>query len=335
MRGRTIAWMITVLVWLAAGTVAVVSAQEPSPTPVPGPSPSSLPSPSPLPTGSPRSPASIEVDGYQCTIVGDDGDDVLVGTNRRDVICGLGGDDVLTGRGGRDVLLGGTGHDELRGDGAGDVLKGGPGHDVLDGGAGVDLLFGAGGDDELFGGDREDFLDGGTGTDLVHGGPGPDLCKRGTLTSCYGGTINDARNRTGFDVRQVRTNPGSGRLRFTVVMRSRWNIRGKWDRGYVVLPLDVRGSRAPDLFALVRSTGGALRGDLFRVGRNQDRRLVKMGAQKQGRRVIFTVPRGKVRTLSTRHYIRWSVETLYLPRCATVCFDKVPGGTTMLVEPVP
>ncbi|MBN2113892.1 MAG: hypothetical protein JW785_07185, partial [Acidimicrobiia bacterium] len=113
--------------------------------------------------------------GRPATIVGSEGDDVLVGTAGPDVIVGLGGDDVLTGGGGRDVLCGGDGDDLLRGGPGRDVLVGGEGADRLTGGPGIDLLLGGSGDDRLSGGRDADELRGGPGSDRLSGGGGADV----------------------------------------------------------------------------------------------------------------------------------------------------------------
>lgn len=93
--------------------------------------------------------------GFEPTIIGTSGDDVLSGTNGRDVIMGLGGDDVISGRNGDDVLCGGAGDDEL---------WGGNGNDLLLGGFGADSLFGGNGDDQLKGGPGTDELEQGKGS---------------------------------------------------------------------------------------------------------------------------------------------------------------------------
>ncbi len=83
-----------------------------------------------------------------CTIVGDQGGEVLRGTRGDDVICGRGGKDVLKGRGGNDILKGGSGGDTLRGGRGRDTLKGGRGNDDLFGGRGRDTCRGGPGRDE-------------------------------------------------------------------------------------------------------------------------------------------------------------------------------------------
>ncbi len=146
--------------------------------------------------------------GAAATIVGTDGDDVLLGTAGDDVIVGLGGDDVLRGRGGDDTLCGGPGDDLLAGGAGGDVIAGGAGVDTVSfagapgpvqvdlvdgvarggfgvnllesvenviGTAGDDTLLGDAGDNALYGGPGDDLLSGREGDDLLSGGVGLDL----------------------------------------------------------------------------------------------------------------------------------------------------------------
>ncbi len=77
-------------------------------------------------------------DGRVPTVVGDNGNNVLIGSPRADVIIGRSGADLVDGLGGNDRICGGGGNDALRG---------GSGNDRLDGGAGADVLIGGKGRD--------------------------------------------------------------------------------------------------------------------------------------------------------------------------------------------
>jgi Ca2+-binding RTX toxin-like protein len=79
--------------------------------------PAPPPAPPPLPAG--------------LTLVGTNGDDLLIGSAYADTIYGLDGDDLLHGGAGNDFIYGGMDDD---------VLVGGAGADRLDGGAGVDIV---------------------------------------------------------------------------------------------------------------------------------------------------------------------------------------------------
>nr|WP_316653477.1 hypothetical protein [uncultured Gellertiella sp.] len=60
---------------------------------------------------------------------------------------GDGFDNTIVGNDGKNVLIGGGGNDHLYGGGGDDKLTGGSGQDYLDGGAGIDHMTGGGGDD--------------------------------------------------------------------------------------------------------------------------------------------------------------------------------------------
>ena len=117
------------------------------------------------------------------TIIGTDGDDILIGGRGRDTILSKAGNDFLDGGNGRDflfggndndILFGGNGKDSLFGEQGFDTLSGGNGNDLLDGGNGRDLLLGGAGDDSLMGGIGKDTLIGGKGNDVLTGGSGRD-----------------------------------------------------------------------------------------------------------------------------------------------------------------
>ncbi len=86
-----------------------------------------------------RSSGEHLCNGFEATIVGTAGDDVLVGTPNRDVIFGGGGDDIIRAGRGNDIICGGNGDDKLRGGGGNDWLDGEEGYDVLVGGSGADV----------------------------------------------------------------------------------------------------------------------------------------------------------------------------------------------------
>ncbi len=85
--------------------------------------PPDLPEPLPPPPPPPP-PAGL-------TLVGTNGDDLLIGSSFADTIYGLDGDDLLHGGAGNDFIYGGMDDD---------VLVGGAGADRLDGGAGIDIV---------------------------------------------------------------------------------------------------------------------------------------------------------------------------------------------------
>ena len=113
--------------------------------------------------------------GVEATIVGTDGNDVLIGTSGQDVIWAGAGHDVIRGLGGNDILCGGAGRDRIFAGKGGDIVSGGAGRDRIRGGAGADTLSGDRGPDRMSGGRGDDILRGGAGTDRLRGASGLDL----------------------------------------------------------------------------------------------------------------------------------------------------------------
>jgi len=113
--------------------------------------------------------------GFEATIVGTEGHDVIIGTDGPDVIHGLGASDLIRGMGGDDIICGGDGADFLSGVSGNDIIFGGNGHDAIWGGPGNDTLFGEDGHDTLYGGDGDDELNGDAGDDRLVGLAGDDI----------------------------------------------------------------------------------------------------------------------------------------------------------------
>lgn len=84
-------------------------------------------------------------------------------------LYGLAGDDILIGKSGNDILFGGDGKDDLRGGYGDDQLFGGEGNDRLHGEYGRDVLYGEAGDDTLYGSNYASILIGGSGNDTLIG----------------------------------------------------------------------------------------------------------------------------------------------------------------------
>ena len=103
------------------------------------------------------------------TLVGDNGNNVLIGSPRADVILGRAGADFINGRGGNDRICGGDGKD---------TLLGGSGNDRVSGDRGADTIKGGTGNDRLDGGKGNDRLDGGKGTDRCKSGEVKVGCER-------------------------------------------------------------------------------------------------------------------------------------------------------------
>ncbi len=130
---------------------------------------------------------TVDVGIEQCTIVGTDGNDVLLGTRRADVICGLAGNDVIYGLRGNDVIVSGPGNDIVFAGDGDDVVHTGHGDDTADGQNGDDQVLGGAGADSVHGGNGADLLLGNSGADLLTGGNDGDLLLPGTgADAAYG-----------------------------------------------------------------------------------------------------------------------------------------------------
>lgn len=117
------------------------------------------------------------------TLIGGEGDDILAAGGGPDTLDGGPGNDQLYGLGGPDHMTGGEGDDVMAGFGGRDYMDGGSGNDLMDGGGAPDQMYGGEGDDTLYGGGGPDEMYGDTGNDTLYGGGGPD--------QMYGGEGND------------------------------------------------------------------------------------------------------------------------------------------------
>ena len=83
-------------------------------------------------------------------LLGDlEGQDTLIGSNGNDLILAYGGANTMKGRKGNDYLVGGDGDDKLRGGRNSDILDGGDGADQITGGRGQDRFILSAGEDVI------------------------------------------------------------------------------------------------------------------------------------------------------------------------------------------
>jgi hypothetical protein len=226
------------------------------------------------------------------------GPDVITGTEGPDVICGLDGEDQIHALGGTDLVYAGPGLD---------TVAGGPGGDYLNGG-----------------------VDGAS----LDGGTGADVCLNGSGTSCHPKNPPDPDDAGGIlDVRRVKITSGD-RWSWQVITRGRWSLRRLWDDGYLVVYLDTRDNEKSDFYLLGRSTGGRMRGALFRDGTGRDARIGGVKVRHPTRhtaRLLFDVDRVGIEP--GRDYVRWSVQSILINgKCAKGCFDRVTNEGAL---PVP
>ncbi len=138
-----------------------------------------------------------------------------------------------------------------------------------------------------------------------------------------------------LDIRTVSVRVGDD-LVFLVRTHAGWRAKDIWDRGFVLVYLDTFGDARADYYALVRSTGRRLEGQLFRDRtRRPDFSVGRIAAFKPSRRsVSIRVPMRKLRIGGTRLAFSWYAESLFTSgRCRRVCLDRAPDQGTV-VEPL-
>ncbi|HEX8444080.1 MAG TPA: M10 family metallopeptidase C-terminal domain-containing protein [Allosphingosinicella sp.] len=113
------------------------------------------------------------------------GSDTLSGIEN---LTGSGFDDTLKGDAGANVIDGAAGNDTLEGKG---------GKDTIDGGAGADTLLGGADDDTLDGGEGDDLLIGGEGADKKNGGSGRDVASYRFATAAVAASLLTLKGTAG------------------------------------------------------------------------------------------------------------------------------------------
>jgi Ca2+-binding RTX toxin-like protein len=123
----------------------------------------------------------IAPDGFDATLSGGDGDDLIIqstglgnltinGGDGDDNITGGLNNDTINAGDGNDTIVSGLGDDSVLGGDGLDLITLGDGNDFADGGNGADTIFGGLGDDTMRGDDGPDSLVGEDGNDSIHGG---------------------------------------------------------------------------------------------------------------------------------------------------------------------
>lgn len=145
---------------------------------------------------------------------------------------------------------------------------------------------------------------------------------------------NDVRGL--LDIRRVEV-VGVKRPSFKVDTYGRWSTRDIFERGFVLVFFDVRGTERSDYYALARSTGSRIVATLYRDRPvKRDYRVASVPEWRVGNRsVSIKVPLRRMNFGSTRVFYRWYVETLLTGRrCRRVCFDFAPNDD-VVTEPRP
>lgn len=135
---------------------------------------------------------------------------------------------------------------------------------------------------------------------------------------------NDTRGL--LDVRSARVNANQPPA-WKVVTYPRWSVAEMWDAGYLTIRLDTFGSTRFDYYALVRSDGYKLVGELMRDrATKSDTRVAWLKAWHPDPRVAkVRIPLRKMEIGKNRNYYRWRVQTIFVtPSCPRTCLDNVP-----------
>ena len=161
------------------------------------------------------------------------------------------------------------------------------------------------------------------------------------LASAQHANLDDPRDTDGLlDIKQVRLH-GEKRPAWKVITFPRWGTERIFDRGYALVNIDARGDAHFEYYALVRSVGGQMTGELFRNRKSKsDYSLGGLDVWRSDRRsVSVRIPLRKLRIGDQRTYYRWFVQTLMTgSQCQRVCIDRAPNKGSVqqsLIDPTP
>jgi hypothetical protein len=138
-----------------------------------------------------------------------------------------------------------------------------------------------------------------------------------------------------LDVHVVKFNRQKGEApSWTVITFASWKVRQIWDRGYVYVELDTEGKSRSDYYALIRSTGSAMVGQLYKVAAKSGGTDRAMGHlvvwRKTNNGVSVRIPLKRLRFGPYRKFYRWWVETSFTSaRCPRACIDRVPNDESV------
>ena len=126
------------------------------------------------------------------TIVGTDGDDLIIATGVNQTIFGKKGKDKIKVKGGKNKIYGGKDDDDCEGGDGDDEINGDRGNDVVYGGKGKDSVYGGKDNDTVYGGKDNDTVSGDEGNDVCRGDEGDDSVSGGAGNDTVdGGKGND------------------------------------------------------------------------------------------------------------------------------------------------
>ncbi len=143
--------------------------------------------------------------------------------------------------------------------------------------------------------------------------------------------LTDPHDTVGaLDIREVKFAQPSGEPpTWSVITATAWKVEALWDRGYVFVQLDTKGSEAADYYALIRSDGRTLRSVLFRVTAESGKGDAAVSPlavwRKANVSVSVKIPLKLMTFGPTRSFYRWWVVTsLTSEKCSATCLDRAP-----------
>lgn len=161
------------------------------------------------------------------------------------------------------------------------------------------------------------------------------------LASARHANLVDPRDTDGLlDIKEVRLH-GQTEPTWKTITFPKWGTERVFDRGFALVNIDARGDGHFEYYALVRSIGSGMRGELFRNRKHKsDYSVGSLKAWRPDRKsVSVRIPLRKLRVGDDRTFYRWFVQTLMTgSACPRVCIDRAPDTGAVqqpLVEPTP
>lgn len=161
------------------------------------------------------------------------------------------------------------------------------------------------------------------------------LSLAGAVLAVNGRTTDPDDTAGVLDVREVKFNHPKGEPpAWTVITASSWKISPMWDRGYVFLELDTKGYEPADYYAVIRSDGRSMRGELFKIATKPgklDSHVANLTVwRKSLDGVSVKVPLKLMEFGRWRSFYRWWIVTsLTGEKCPATCIDRVPDAGTV------
>jgi len=118
---------------------------------------------------------------------------------------------------------------------------------------------------------------------------------------------------------------------FTVFTFAAWQAGDLWDRGWVFVQLDTMFDEDPEYYVLVRSLGGRMDAELFRIGPSgRGSPVVGVRVWRPSQRAVSVrVPLKRLRFGPSRAYYAWRVISMFSGEvCPRTCLDRVPNHGT-------